>query len=164
VREEVRVKAFVYPLVVSFQDTNLVGNVYFSQYFTWQGKCREAFLREYAPRVLEDFRAGFGMVTKESECRFMREAFAFDQLEVEMFLDGLSPVGIGMRFDYYRQEADGRVLLAQGSQSVAWVSPDHHITLMPDYLYQAVRVFAADPGEGVASEVTLDGGEACPAS
>jgi len=136
------VRPYRYGFVVSFQDTNLVGNVYFSQYFGWQGKCREHFLKDHAPNVLDYFKAGFGMVTKDSECRFVREAFVFDHILIEMFLEDLSRVGVRMRFDYYRQGPEGKLLLAQGSQAVAWVNSDHRVTVMPEYLYEAVRAFS----------------------
>ncbi len=34
-------------------ETSLVGNVYFTNYLLWQGHCRERFLMEHAPEVLE---------------------------------------------------------------------------------------------------------------
>lgn len=136
-------RPFIFETHVSFQETNLVGNVYFAQYFAWQGKCREAFLRENAPGVLEDFRKGFGMITKESHCRYLREAFAFDRVRIEMFLEDLTRVGVSMRFDYYRVDANGeQSMLAQGEQTAMWVSPEHHVTVMPDYLYAAIEAYA----------------------
>ena len=37
-------RAFEYRHVVSFEETNLVGNVYFANHLSWQGRCRELFL------------------------------------------------------------------------------------------------------------------------
>ena len=42
-------RAYEYRLVVGFEETNLVGNVYFVNHLRWQGKCREMFLRDHAP-------------------------------------------------------------------------------------------------------------------
>ncbi len=42
-------RAFEYHHVVGFEETNLVGNVYYANYIRWQGRCREFFLRERAP-------------------------------------------------------------------------------------------------------------------
>lgn len=139
-------KVFRYYTHVTFQDTNLVGNVYFAQYFSWQGKCRERFLFTHAPEVLEDFKKGHGMITKESSCRFLHEAFASDRLLIEMSLSQLTRVGMSMNFDYYRLEGGvddaDRVLLAQGFQSTLWVNPEHRISVMPDYLYSALDAYA----------------------
>ena len=39
-------KAFEYRHVVGFEETNLVGNVYYVNHLRWQGRCREMFLRD----------------------------------------------------------------------------------------------------------------------
>jgi hypothetical protein len=62
-----------------------------------------------------------------------------------MFLDQLTPLGVRMRFDYYRIEESGPVLLAEGSQSTMWVNPQHRPSMMPEYLYQAIKRFAHGP-------------------
>lgn len=153
-------KIYEHRLRVSFQDTNLVGNVYFAQYFAWQGKCREAFLFDHAPQILEDFRKGNGMITKESSCTFLQEAFAGDRLLIEMSLSDLTRVGMSMNFDYYRTDGpDGRVLLAQGFQSALWVNPEHRIGVMPDYLYDAIDGYAAGKGaKPVAADRSIPSG------
>ena len=139
-------KYFEYRTTVSFEETNVVGNVYFSNFFVWQGKCREAFLRKEAPGVLEDFKEGHGMITQDSACQFMREAFAFDPILVRMHLKKLTRTGITMHFDYFRDDGDEPTLLAQGVQSVLWVNPQHRISMLPAYLYEAVQSYAAaDP-------------------
>ena len=43
-------RAYEYRHVVGFEETNVVGNVYFSRYVSWQGRCRELFLREGIPQ------------------------------------------------------------------------------------------------------------------
>jgi enediyne biosynthesis thioesterase len=134
-------KVFEYRFLVSFEETNVVGNVYFSNYFVWQGKCREAFLAAYAPQVLEDFAAGHGMITKESSCEFHNESFAFDNLLIRMTLDKINRTSITMNFQYFRDEEEP-VLLATGRQSTIWASPGQKIAMLPDYLYDVVKKFA----------------------
>lgn len=135
---------FEYRLSLGLQETNVVGNVYFANYFLWQGKCREEFLRRHAPQVLEEFAAGFGMITKECSCVFHQEAFAFQQLVIRMGLERLTRTGMSMTFDYCREEEDGSLtLLAQGRQEAIWVSPEHRVALLPRYLYDAIAQYAA---------------------
>lgn len=133
---------FEYRTFVGFEETNVVGNVYFSNYFVWQGKCREAFLRQYAPEVLDDFKKGFGMITKESSCVFHTEAFAFQDLLIQMSQERLSRMAVTMVFDYYRVQDDELILLAQGKQTAMWISPDHRLAMLPDYLYNAISAFS----------------------
>jgi enediyne biosynthesis thioesterase len=134
---------FEYRTFVGFEETNVVGNVYFSNYFVWQGKCREAFLRKYAPQVLDDFKKGFGMITKESSCVFHNEAFAFQDLLIKMSLDRLSRTAVTMAFDYYRVQDDEPVLLAQGKQTAMWITPEHRLGMLPNYLYNAISEFSS---------------------
>lgn len=146
-------QCFEYRLSVSFADTNVVGNVYFANYFLWQGRCREEFLRQYAPRVLQDFRAGFGMITKESACVFHHEAFAFEEIVIQMKLEQLTRTSIIMGFDYFRVDAEPmRTLIAEGHQKALWVGPDHKLALIPQYLHEAIRRFA-DPAAAEGSSI-----------
>jgi len=131
------------------EETNVVGNVYFANYFLWQGKCREDFIRRYAPGVLAEFKRSYGMITRESQCVFHEEAFAFDGILIHMGLDQLMRTGMSMTFDYYREhmnDDDERELklLAQGRQTALWTDPDHRVSLLPDYLYEAIREFVRD--------------------
>lgn len=140
-------KYFEYRVAVSFEETNVVGNVYFANYFVWQGKCREAFLARYARQVLKDFAEGHGMITKESSCVFHNEAFAFDNLVIRMGLEKLNRASVSMTFDYYREEPEGGLtLLAKGMQSAIWASPGQKVAMLPDYLYNAVQAFSGSNG------------------
>lgn len=140
-------KYFDYRLLVGFEETNVVGNVYFANYFVWQGKCREAFLARYAPRVLDDFAAGHGMITKQASCEFFEESFAFNNLLIRMSLHKLNHTSITMAFAYYREAPDDLVLLARGQQTAIWASPGQKIAMLPDYLYQTIKRF--NDGEDV---------------
>lgn len=136
-------KHFEYRLAVSFCDTNVVGNVYFANYFRWQGQCREEFLRLYAPMVLQDFRCGCGMITQESSCVFHHETFAFEEIVIRMRLERLTWTAVTMGFEYFRLEPTGlRTLVAEGRQAAAWVNAQHKLAMFPRYLYEAIRRFA----------------------
>lgn len=135
------IRYFEYRFQVSFEETNVVGNVYFANYFVWQGKCREAFLSKYAPRVLDDFAEGHGMITKMSTCEFFEEAFAFDNLVVRMNLEKLNRTSITMAFEYCREEGEQFVLLARGKQAAIWASPGQKVAMLPNYLYDVIKEF-----------------------
>jgi enediyne core biosynthesis thioesterase len=47
--------------VVGFEETNLVGNVYYANYVLWQGRCRELFLRDFAPEILKELSEGLAL-------------------------------------------------------------------------------------------------------
>ena len=107
---------FRYRHRVSFADTNVVGNVYFTRYLDWQGRCRELFLAENAPEVARDVAGGrLLLVTVACAMDYFEECFAFDDVVIEMTPGEIAGNRIGMRFDYRRED----VVVARGSQTVA---------------------------------------------
>src|SRR6185503_8944656 len=78
--EGVMMRAFEYNHVVGFEETNLVGNVYYVNHLRWQGRCREMFLREKAPSVLADLNNGLCLVTTRCSCEYLAEVSAFDEI------------------------------------------------------------------------------------
>ncbi|SES41831.1 acyl-CoA thioesterase [Actinokineospora terrae] len=109
-------RAYTYRHRVTFDETNLVGNVYFTHYLHWQGHCREHFLADHAPAVLDALRDGdLALVTVSCGMNFYTECFAFDEVEVAMRLSTRGGNRITMDFDYTR---DGETI-ATGTQTVA---------------------------------------------
>lgn len=106
--------------VVGFEETNLVGNVYYVNYLRWQGRCREMFLKEKAPDVLEELRQDLKLFTLKVDCEFYAELTAFDEIAVRMRLVELAQTQLEFGFDYVRMDPSGAEhLVARGAQRVA---------------------------------------------
>ena len=90
--------------IVMFEDTNLVGNVYYANHIRWQGRCREMFLKEYAPDVLEQLTKDLVMVTTHVSCDYFNELFAFDEIMVRMRAGTVTENRVTMLFDYFRKQ------------------------------------------------------------
>lgn len=110
---------YEYRYVVSFEDTNLVGNVYYANHIRWQGRCREMFLLEYAPAVVAQFQEGLALVTTRCSCEYFAELYAFDLIVLRMRLGELTQSRISLLFDYWRKTTGGEELIARGEQQVA---------------------------------------------
>jgi enediyne biosynthesis thioesterase len=107
--------------VVTFEETNLVGNVYFSNYFSWQGRSRELFLREHAPEVLAELQSGaLRLVTAHASCDFADEFTLCDEVTVRMTLLRIIPFGVSLGFEYFRRGAESEVL-ARGRQDIKFL-------------------------------------------
>ncbi len=106
---------YEYRHVVSFEETNLVGNVYYVNHLRWQGRCREMFLRDHAPSVLAELCNGLALVTTHCSCDYLEELLAFDEVSVRMSLGAMAQSRLTLRFDYWR----GETLIARGTQQVA---------------------------------------------
>ena len=112
-------RAYEYRHVISFEETNLVGNVYYVNHLSWQGRCREMFLRDHAPSVLDQLTQDFRLVTLRCSCDYLCELSAFDEVIVRMRLGSLAQNRMSLLFEYWRQRATGEELVAKGEQQVA---------------------------------------------
>lgn len=110
---------YEYRHIVGFEETNIVGNVYYVNYLRWQGRCREMFLKERAPEVLADLQADLKLFTLKVECEFYAEITAFHEVSIRMRLTELAQTQVEFGFDYVRLDPDGEVLVARGLQRVA---------------------------------------------
>src|SRR5262245_27946465 len=145
---------YEYRHIVGFEETNLVGNVYYVNYLRWQGRCRELFLKEKAPEVLADLQDDLKMFTLKVECEFFAEITAFDELSVRMYLVELAQTQLEFGFDYVHLADDGERLVARGSQRAACMRGPNTRTepaRVPEALVEALRPYA-ERGEHAAVE------------
>ena len=111
---------FEYLHTVGFEETSLVGNVYYVNYLRWQGRCREMFLRQKAPEVLAELYEDLKLFTLKVDCEYFLEITAFDELSIRMRLVELGQTQLEFSFDYVRVDAEGNeALVARGRQRVA---------------------------------------------
>ncbi|MFV2018976.1 acyl-CoA thioesterase [Micromonospora sp. LOL_023] len=136
---------YEYRHLVGFEETNLVGNVYYVNYLRWQGRCREMFLRDRAPEVLADIRDDLKLFTLKCECEFFAEISAFDELSIRMRLEDLTQTQIGFAFDYIRLRDGFEELVARGRQRIACMrgpNTDTRPARVPDALRIALSQYA----------------------
>lgn len=139
---------YEYRHIVGFEETNLVGNVYYVNYLRWQGRCREMFLVEKAPAILRDVQEDLKLFTLHVDCEFFAEITAFDALSIRMRLEELTQTQVQFAFDYV-QVTDGQEnLVARGRQRIACMRGPNTATVparVPDELRRALAPYAA-PG------------------
>lgn len=112
-------KTYEYKHIVSFEETNLVGNVYYANYVRWQGRCREMFIKDNAPEVLVQLAQGLALATVSVSCEYYSELYAFDQVAIRMGLESITQNRIAMIFEYWRITDEGEELVAKGKQQTA---------------------------------------------
>ena len=142
-------RAYEYRHRVCFEETNLVGNVYYVNHLRWQGRCREMFLRDHAPEILEDLKNGLALATVRCSCDYLAELEAFDEILIRMRLGEVIQNRITLLFEYWRvlDGADRREeLIARGEQQVACMRRQGSETVptpIPVPLKEALRPYAA---------------------
>ncbi|MGR6913126.1 acyl-CoA thioesterase [[Actinomadura] parvosata] len=110
---------YEYRHLVTFADTNLVGNVYFTNHLAWQGTCRERFLAEHAPGVIDRLADDLALVTVSCSCEYFLELYALDEVSVRMSLRGIEANRVLMDFGYFRVNTGLAQLAARGEQTIA---------------------------------------------
>jgi enediyne core biosynthesis thioesterase len=139
-------RAYEYRHVVGFEETNLIGNVYYANHVRWQGRCREMFLRDRAPEVIDALKHGLVMVTTRVSCEFMAELVAFDEIILRMRLGALGQNRITMNFEYWRHSRGGEELVARGEQQVACMQREGEQVVpipVPPQLREALKEYAS---------------------
>lgn len=109
---------FFYRHVVSFEETNVVGNVYFTRHVAWQGRCREMFLKLNAPEILDEIARDLRLVTLRVSCEYYHELYALDEIDVQMSLAHLRQHRIGLDFDIITSGSNGSLCAARGFQEI----------------------------------------------
>jgi enediyne biosynthesis thioesterase len=143
-------KYFEHLHTVGFEETNLVGNVYYVNYLRWQGRCREMFLKLHAPDVLAELQDDLKLFTLKVDCEYFAELTAFDELAIRMRLVDLAQTQFEFGFDYLRLDpAGGETLVARGRQRVACMRGANNATAparVPESLLRALAPYAPDQG------------------
>ena len=138
-------KAYDFRHLVGFEETNLVGNVYYVNHLRWQGRCREMFLRDHAPEILEELARGLALATVRCSCDYLAELEAFDEIAIRMRLGGIVQNRITLTFEYWRLKDGGEELVARGEQVVAAMRREEKgavPTAIPGALREALKPYA----------------------
>lgn len=121
-------QSYLYEHVVTFEETNALGNVYFSNFVRWQGVCRERFLKDQAPELIQQFGDSLRIATLECSCCYYWELYPFDRVFIEMYLDDSERAGnatqsdvLRICFKYWKEAQPQRLLAAEGEQKIAFL-------------------------------------------
>ncbi|MCI5149046.1 MAG: hypothetical protein D3916_06625, partial [Candidatus Electrothrix sp. MAN1_4] len=107
----------------SMEDSNLVGNIYYTHYYTWQARLRDKYLFTQHPAIFQQ--QGLGeCACIYAEVNHLQEAMPFETIEVSMYLTGLFEEGFQLSFEYHSiSEQDKRRKLAHGMHIAVWTVP-----------------------------------------
>ena len=135
--------------IVGFEETNLVGNVYYVNHVRWQGRVRELFLRDHAPEVLAELAKDLALATVRVSCEYLAELNAFDEIVIRMRLVQMSQNRITMGYEYWRLKGGCEELAARGEQEIACLRRGPNgltATAIPESLGRALHAYApCDP-------------------
>jgi acyl-CoA thioesterase FadM len=135
-------------VVTSREDSNLVGNIYFSHYYTWQARVRDHYLATQLPDIsLQN--PGGDFVCVHAEVHHLQEAMPYEIIEVSMYLYELFAEGFALYFEYYSISEHGVRLrkLAHGEHSAVWIPEGQElsseipsVTMPEEYLSHFMKI------------------------
>lgn len=152
-------RAYEYRHVIGFEETNLVGNVYYVNHLKWQGRCREMFIREHAPEVVHLLQADLALATVRCSCDYIEELRAFDAITIAMRLISLARTRLTVAFDYFRDDAGRRDLVARGEQVIACMRRERGRIVpapLPDALAAALEPYRDGAGSDLEIGSSLE--------
>jgi acyl-CoA thioesterase FadM len=117
-----RGREFVFPLKVYLSDTNAFGNVYFAQYFIWQGKTREDWLSWVMGEEAGPLMQKYKMATVEASHKYRHECLAFQNVEIGLVAT-LTRMSVRLVFNF-RFKGTNKIV-GIGNQKIAFID---HIT------------------------------------
>ncbi|MEJ2324592.1 MAG: SDR family NAD(P)-dependent oxidoreductase [Nitrospirota bacterium] len=109
-------------LDTAMEHSNLAQNIYYANYFEWQGSLRDRYLFEISPEQYRKMDTQGQLVCVDCKIHHLREAMPFDRIAVRMKLQKLYERGVSLFFEYFRVEpGETRHKLAYGYHTLAWV-------------------------------------------
>ena len=137
-------RAYEYRHVVLFEETNMMGSVYYTNHIRWQGRCREMFLLEHSPEVVGMLAEGLQLVTVHVSCEYHAEVWASDVICLRMTLGAQESNRFTLHFEYVRESEGGEERIALGEQEIASLQKiDGKLrpVPLPDPLLEALRPY-----------------------
>lgn len=105
----------------TLEDSNLVGNLYYTNYFSWQGRVMDFFLHNISPEYFKGVGEYGEWNCLNSRMDYLRDAMPFDRIKVTMTIKSLFRKGAIFEFLYFRQLDNGKTeKLAVGQQTAVW--------------------------------------------
>ena len=109
----------------TMEESNLVGNVYYANYFIWQGRVRDLYISKILPEYYVGDASDGEPMCQYSKMDYLRDAMPFDRVEVSMSVRKVYKKGAEIYFSYYRLLNNGaKEKLAVGMQKIVWTKKD----------------------------------------
>jgi enediyne polyketide synthase len=122
----------------TLEDSNIVGNIYFANYFSWQERVLESYLYSVIPEIFNNNDNGM-FVCKKMFIKHLRELMPFEKIIVQMSLKKLADYGMILCFDFYKEGLERKKeKLAFGEKKVYWKNSHGKKSRMPQLLIQKI--------------------------
>lgn len=126
------VNAFVYAKNIFLKDLTVYGNVYFSNYFDWQGEAREAMLNEIIKSSNSPIKKNLKLVTLSASVKYKGEINIGDSVRIEVSPTKLTLTTVELTFTYRKNPTNQ--VVAEGHQRIGFTTSNGEIVPLPQEL------------------------------
>ena len=85
----------------TLEDSNLLANIYFSNYAKWLGKIRDNYFCSFIPEYFKNSDSAKEMLCLDCKIDYLAEAMPFDKILVRMCVDRAYEFGLDLYFEYF---------------------------------------------------------------
>lgn len=133
-------RIFKSEITVTLKDTNVFGNVYFSNYIEYQGVVREKFLLYKLPEIHEMLaKSRITLATIETYNKFINNLYFGDTLEVELTTSDINGASCKLNF-VFKNKSNG-TLVGKGYQRFCVVGSSGRVVRIPDKLLEMLDYY-----------------------
>jgi enediyne polyketide synthase len=142
-----------YPTTV---ESNVVGNVWYGNYFKWQAHVLDRLLARHVPEVFRDKGGSGELLVRRSRMTFFNEAMPMDRLEARLFLIELHEGGIKVGMEFHKEVLDSEpIKLSTAEIDAVWVTRDDAGVPTPAPLPSNLRhIYAQEQGVEMESDLS----------
>lgn len=131
-------KTYSLKFETTLKHSNATQNVYFSNFFEWQGATRERWFFEC---ISSDMLADKGVfITKQAHNNFIREVFPFQSVTCELNSFDIQKCSFYLLFRFY---INGD-LVSSGYQQIVFANKHKRIAKLPDEVLAKIKRYECD--------------------
>ena len=133
-------RVFTTEILITLKDTNVFGNVYFSNFIEYQGVIREKFLLASVPNLHDMLaKTQVRLVTVDTYNKYISSAYFGDTLLIELTTSDINAATCKMNITF-KNKATG-ALIGQGYQRLCVVSSNGKVLRIPNEFLGALDFF-----------------------
>jgi enediyne polyketide synthase len=124
----------------SLNESNLVGNIYYGNYYKWQAESFDEFIYKIDPTFYQTLDRKFSCI--ETEVQHLREAMPFDKIEARLYIDNIYEMGFDVSCDFYCNSRKEVEKLASSKQKVAFLvkeNENYELKTIPNKILEHFR-------------------------
>jgi acyl-CoA thioesterase FadM len=125
--------------ITALEESNLVGNIYFSNYGKWLGKTRDLYFFQFMPQYYLGIQNTKEFFCTNCEIQYLNEAMPFDKIKVKMFLNKVYETGLELYFEFFKENEDVMSKrLAFATHTIVWGAISEGV-FMPEKLPKVLQ-------------------------